>query len=124
MSNNTDKIKYDIDSYLKTILSSSENTKYKRVSLSPLRYPGGKSKAIGLILENLPPLKERKIVSPFFGGGSLELVLSQKLDFKVIGYDIFEILVNFWNQLITNPLEFSSKLENIKFYFSNWTEFN
>jgi biotin synthase-related radical SAM superfamily protein len=60
--------------YLKTI--KNKNGTYKRICLSPLRYAGGKSKAIGLILENLPKLKEKKIVSPFFGGGSIELCLS------------------------------------------------
>lgn len=107
------EIKIEIEEYLQSILSSSKNVKYKRISLSPLRYPGGKSKAIGLILENIPNLKEKKIVSLFFGGGSLELVLSQKLGFKVIGYDIFEILVNFWNQIINHPDEFSKELEKL-----------
>jgi len=91
--------------YLKKYLIEIKGTTqpYKRVCLSPLRYAGGKSKAIGLILENLPALKEKKIVSPFFGGGSFELVLSSKLGFEVIGYDIFGMLTNFWNQAITNP---------------------
>ena len=58
----------EINDYLKTIKSTGKD-KYKRICLSPLRYPGGKSKAVGLILENLPHLNEKKIVSPFFGGG-------------------------------------------------------
>jgi len=79
----------DIESYLKSIKSnnSASKQKYKRVCLSPLRYAGGKSKAVGIILENLPDLKEKKIVSPFFGGGSVEMVLSLHLGFEVIGYD-------------------------------------
>ena len=117
----TNKIKDDINLYLKTILSSSSKIKYKRVSLSPLRYPGGKSKAVGLILENLPLLKEKKIISPFFGGGSVELVLSQKLGFEVIGYDIFEVLVNFWNQIINNPLDFSKELKKLVPDTENYT---
>ena len=44
-------IKTEIDNYLTSIKSTSENIKYKRISLSPLRYPGGKSKAVGLRLE-------------------------------------------------------------------------
>ena len=107
------EIQAEINNYLSSIKSKSSSVKYKRVSLSPLRYPGGKSKAVGLILENIPLLKEKKIVSPFFGGGSVELVLTQKLGFNVIGYDIFEILVNFWNQLIKNPKEFSSELKKL-----------
>ena len=74
--------------YLKDYLikkKSSAKSKYKRVCLSPLRYAGGKSKAVGLILENLPKLKEKKIVSPFFGGGSFELALTKELGYEVIG---------------------------------------
>ena len=116
------EIKKEIDLYLKTIISSSDNIKYKRISLSPLRYPGGKSKAVGLILENLPLLKNKKVVSPFFGGGSVELVLSQKLGFNVIGYDIFDILVNFWNQIINNPIEFSNELKKLIPDTTNFTK--
>jgi len=94
--------------YLKTI--RNKNGTYKRICISPLRYAGGKSKAIGLILENLPKLKEKKIVSPFFGGGSVELVCSQMLGIKVIGYDVFNMLANFWNVLIKHKNEFITEL--------------
>ena len=108
--------------YLNTFLQSIKNSSgtYKRICISPLRYAGGKSKAIGLILQNLPFLKNKKIVSPFFGGGSLELCLSQNLDFEVIGYDIFELLVNFWNVLINNKNEFIEELSKFEI---NETEF-
>jgi len=94
--------------YLKTI--KNKNGTYKRICLSPLRYAGGKSKAIGLILENLPKLREKKIVSPFFGGGSVELCLSQMLGINVIGYDIFNMLANFWYVLINFKDVFIDKL--------------
>ena len=97
--------------YLSKIKSKSGNSKYKRVCLSPLRYAGGKSKAVGLILENMPNLKEKKIVSPFFGGGSFEIVLSKELGFEVIGYDIFSFLTNFWNELINNNELFIDELK-------------
>ena len=97
-----------LQKYLKSIKGTT--TPYKRVCLSPLRYAGGKSKAIGLILENLPALKEKKIVSPFFGGGSFELVLSSCLGFEVVGYDIFGLLTNFWSVLINNKEEFINEL--------------
>jgi DNA adenine methylase len=87
---------------------------YKRISLSPLRYAGGKSKAIGLILENFPKLKNKKVVSPFFGGGSFEITLSSKLGYEVIGYDIFNILVNFWQVLIKDPKKLSEELKKLK----------
>ena len=44
---------------------------------SPLRYPGGKSKAISKILRYLPPdFSEYR--EPFVGGGSLFIYLKQK----------------------------------------------
>jgi DNA adenine methylase len=99
--------------YLKEFLESikNKNGTYKRMCISPLRYAGGKSKAIGLILENLPKLNTKKIVSPFFGGGSMELCFAQELGFEVIGYDIFEMLANFWNTLIHHKNEFVSELK-------------
>jgi len=97
-----EKDKEYLKKYLCKIESPTKNLKFKRVCLSPLRYAGGKSKAIGLILDNLPNLKEKKIISPFFGGGSFEIVLSKELGYEVIGYDIFSFLTNFWNELINN----------------------
>lgn len=101
-----------INSYLSSI--QKKDGKYKRVCLSPLRYAGGKSKAIGLILKNLPRLKEKKIVSPFFGGGSFELVASQLLDIEVIGYDIFGMVANFWNVLINDKERFVQELKQFQ----------
>jgi len=102
-----------LSNYLSEIKSSSKNTKYKRVCLSPLRYAGGKSKAVGLILENFPALKEKKVVSPFFGGGSFEIVLSKNLGYEVIGYDIFSFLTNFWDQIINNNENFIHELKKL-----------
>jgi site-specific DNA-adenine methylase len=70
----------DIVDYLNSI--RKKNGTYKRANLTPLRYAGAKNKAVGIILENIPSLKEKKIVSVFFGGGSVELVLDS------IGYEV------------------------------------
>ena len=85
--------------YLKQ-LYNPKTDKYKRVTISPLRYAGGKSKAVGLILEHFPTLRTNRVVSCFFGGGSFELALSQHLGVEVVGYDIFDMLVTFWQVLI------------------------
>ena len=104
-----------IKNYLDKIKVKDTNPQqYKRVLISPLRYAGGKSKAIGLILENLPILKEKKIISPFFGGGSFELCISQLLDIEVVGYDIFNMLVNFWDILINKKAEFIIELKKME----------
>ena len=64
---------------------------------SPLRYPGGKTRAIKHLLPHIP---EGDICSPFLGGGSLELVLSK--DRAVYAYDAFYPLYNFWDCLLTD----------------------
>ena len=70
---------------------------------SPLRYPGGQTLAIpDLLLLFLAGVDV--LVSPFFGGGSLELeLLTQGLVGRVIAYDAFYPLVTFWNMLLRAP---------------------
>ncbi|MGL5079656.1 MAG: DNA adenine methylase, partial [Waterburya sp.] len=66
---------------------------------SPLRYPGGKSKVVDIITARFPKDID-VLVSPFIGGGSVELWASQN-GIKVYAYDGFEPLVNFWKMLLT-----------------------
>ena len=68
---------------------------------SPLRYPGGKTRAVKHILPHFPE-DMKELCSPFLGGGSIELALASK-GVKVHAYDIFEPLVCFWKHLIENP---------------------
>lgn len=75
---------------------------YKRYAKSPLRYAGGKSLAVGLILEHFPTDITR-LVSPFLGGGNVEIATALELKLEVHAYDIFDILINFWNTAITRP---------------------
>lgn len=67
---------------------------------SPLRYPGGKSRAVNCILGLLPPDIER-LCSPFIGGGSVELALAAR-GVEVRAYDAFPPLVNFWRTLLAD----------------------
>ena len=104
------------EAYFSDYLNSLRNktTGFKRVVVSPLRYAGGKSKAVGLILDQLPHLPKKRIVSPFFGGGSVELCLSQHLGIEVIGYDIFPMLTNFWDVLIHRKKELLDVLQTME----------
>jgi DNA adenine methylase len=77
---------------------------------NPIRYAGGKTKAIKLIS---PHIKTDKLVSPFFGGGSLEISLARS-GVKVQGYDIFDILVNFWDYQLNNPERIYEILKEIE----------
>ena len=91
--------------FLETIISKTypkSMNKYKRVSVSPIRYAGGKSLAVGHVIELLPTSVKR-VVSPFFGGGSVEIAMSKYLDLEVIGFDIFDILCNYWKFQIEGP---------------------
>ncbi|WP_334092890.1 MULTISPECIES: DNA adenine methylase [Helicobacter] len=82
---------------------------YKRYPKSPLRYGGGKSLAVGLIIENFPN-DTRRLISPFIGGGSIEIAAAIELDLEVLAFDIFDILVNFWQVLSTNSNELYEEL--------------
>ena len=68
-----------------------------------LRYPGGKAKAIK-VLSQYVPQDTKKVVSPFFGGGSFEFYLSEQ-GIEVEGYDIFKPVVNFWKVVKYQPAE-------------------
>jgi DNA adenine methylase len=98
------------DLFLKSLSSHKGKLKYKRYSCSTLRYAGGKSLAVGLIIELIPD-DVKKLVSPFFGGGSVEIACSSRLDMEVIGYDIFDILANYWDVQIHYPIELAKYLE-------------
>lgn len=77
---------------------------------TPLRYAGGKSRAIKHISHLAK--NETTIISPFFGGGSLEIHWASNHK-KVIGYDIFDVLVNFWNILLNKNNELVLELKKI-----------
>lgn len=83
----------------------------KKTTKTVLRYAGGKSRAIKIIT---PFVEEYDtIVSPFLGGGSLEVHWAN-MGKKVISADIFGMLVNFWNELLNNPQSLADELAKIK----------
>ena len=68
-----------------------------------LRYPGGKKRAVKHIVPLLEAASSNtKLVSPFFGGGSIELALAQR-GWDVRGYDGWEPVVNFWQKCLADP---------------------
>jgi DNA adenine methylase len=87
--------------------------KYKRYLGSPLRYAGGKSWAVGYVIEKLPENIGR-LVSPFFGGGSIEIAVAKELGIEVKGFDIFDILVNYWKIQIEKPEDLYQELVKLK----------
>ena len=81
-------------------------------SRSPLRYPGGKTRGVEFITRFFPKNLD-VLLSPFFGGGSIELSVAAK-GTLVYGYDIFSPLVEFWQCLTTQPNELAKEVE--KYY--------
>ena len=96
-------------------LNNLKNSKggYKRYAVSPIRYAGGKSLAVGYIVELIPDDIQR-LVSPFFGGGNLELAVTRELNIAVQGYEIFDLLVNYWKIQIEMPLMLGACLNVMK----------
>ena len=74
---------------------------------SPLRYVGGKYRLIDKIWDFIPH-DTKEIVSPFFGGGALELNLAYHRNMKIYGYDIEPFVVNFWRYWLENPKQIIS----------------
>lgn len=67
---------------------------------------------MGWILEYLPQLQTKRIISPFFGGGSVELVLAS-LGYQIKAYDVFNLLTNFWSILKYQPRKLVDELEKL-----------
>lgn len=99
------------DNFLHSLKST--NGGYKRYRGSPIRYPGGKSLAVGIVLEHLPEGLER-VVSPFIGGASVEIAIAKELSIPVVAYDVFDLLVNFWQVLINQPEVLYSSLRKLE----------
>ena len=64
---------------------------------TPLRYPGGKTRAIPHLFSLLPDHLD-SLCSPFIGGGSFEVAVAAH-GVKVYAYDIFKPLTDFWREI-------------------------
>ena len=88
-------------------------------NVSPLRYPGGKTRACKLLHEIASQQFDLDefdtLVSPFFGGGSFEFYLQNKYNYKLIVNDKFTPLYNFWQQVKMNKLELCKELSEHPF---------
>lgn len=83
-------------------LRSSGRLRYRRYLASPLRYAGGKSLAVGFVCDVVPD-NVTKVASPFMGGGSVEIALAKEIGVEVVGYDIFDMLCNYWQVQLSSP---------------------
>ena len=83
---------------------------------TPLRYPGGKSRALSKLFQYIPDLKGYKeFREPFLGGGSVALEVTKRyprLDIWV--NDLYEPLYNFWRELQDHGNEITDILLQLK----------
>jgi len=90
-------------------LKSKGARKYGRYRNLPLRYAGGKSLAVGYVIERIP-LETKRVVSPFIGGGSVEIACANELGVEVQAYDVFDILTNYWQVQLNRPEELADRI--------------
>jgi len=83
---------------------------------TPLRYPGGKSRAAQKIESYFPDLREYdEFREPFLGGGSVAIYVAKKFPhLKIWVNDLYEPLVNFWQQVQMSGEDLRDTLFNVK----------
>ena len=81
-----------------------------------LRYPGGKSRACVKMDPYFPDLRNYdEFREPFLGGGSVAIYITKKYPYLDIWVnDLYEPLVNFWQQLQIFGNDLKNKLEELK----------
>ena len=88
----------------------------KKSLKTPLRYPGGKSRAVTKMGQYLPDLRDYKeFREPFLGGGSVAIYLSKMYpNLSIWVNDLYEPLVNFWLSIQNNGEELYKDLRDLK----------
>lgn len=83
---------------------------------TPLRYAGGKTRAILKMSKYFPNLENCEyFYEPFLGGGSVSIFISQNYpNLKIKVSDLYKPLINFWKVLQCNGKELSSKILDLK----------
>ena len=83
---------------------------------TPLRYPGGKSRAIVKLLQYLPDLTQvKEFREPFLGGGSVALEITKRYPhIEIWVNDLYEPLANFWQVLQHDGEKLQDELTQIK----------
>ena len=83
---------------------------------TPLRYPGGKSRALSKLFQFIPDLKGYKEYrEPFLGGGSVALEVTKRYPhLKIWVNDLYEPLYNFWKEIQDHGHEVKNILLQLK----------
>ena len=81
---------------------------------TPLRYPGGKSRAVAKLFQFLPK-NITEFREPFLGGGSFAIAMTKQYpDLPIWVNDMYEPLYNFWVQLQQNGEELAGDIKDLK----------
>ena len=88
---------------------------------TPLRYPGGKSRACTKMGQFFPDLREYvEFREPFLGGGSVAIYVSKMYPhLKITVNDLYEPLINFWMNLQMFGDDLTKDLKNLKIAHPN-----
>jgi len=83
---------------------------------TPIRYPGGKSRALSKLFQYIPDLKDyTEYREPFLGGGSVALEVSKRYPHLNIWVnDLYEPLYNFWRELQDHGQALRDELVQLK----------
>ena len=83
---------------------------------TPLRYPGGKSRATTKLAQFLPDMSQiREFREPFLGGGSVALYMTQMYPHLTVWVnDLYEPLYNFWTVLQSDGQKMRDQLVQLK----------
>jgi DNA adenine methylase len=100
-------------------------------NVSPLRYPGGKTRACkplnDILQQHFDMDKYDTVISPFFGGGSFEFFLQNNYNVHILANDKFRPLYSFWKSCKTDKEELVESLDEFidtvdKSYFGQLRE--
>ena len=88
---------------------------------TPLRYPGGKSRACTKMGQFFPELRDYvEFREPFLGGGSVAIYVSKMYPhLKITVNDLYEPLINFWMNLQMFGDDLTKDLKNLKIAHCN-----
>jgi len=88
---------------------------------SPLRYPGGKNRAVKIIAPLIPEFDEYR--EPFVGGGSVFIYLKQKYPNKKYWInDLYPNLYHFWNKCKNDITSLIKQINEWKNIYKNGKE--
>ena len=83
---------------------------------TPLRYPGGKSRACKKMDPYIPDLRDyNSYYEPFLGGGSVAIYITKKYPHLHVNVnDLYKPLYNFWIQLQSDGETLASEIKDLK----------